>query len=116
MRHLNKLRKICLSLPETEETNNFGHEWFRVKKKPFCLNHGPAEEPAIAFKIAKNEQGIFLEDPRFFKTPYLHHNGWISIRVAGKLDWEEIEELVKGSYRLAAPRSLLKHGQKNTAR
>jgi predicted DNA-binding protein (MmcQ/YjbR family) len=111
--HLKKLRKICLALPETEETNNFGHEWFRVKTKPFCLHHGREDEPAIAFKVAKTEQGIFLEDPRFFKTPYMHHNGWVSIRVEGKLDWEEIEELVKGSYRLAAPRSLLRHGSKN---
>jgi predicted DNA-binding protein (MmcQ/YjbR family) len=114
--YLNKLRKICLALPETEETNNFGHEWFRVKKKPFCLHHGREGEPAIAFKVAKTEQGIFLEDPRFFKTPYMGHNGWVSLRVEGKLDWEEIGELIKGSYRLAAPRSLLKHGPKNISR
>ena len=114
--HIKKLRNICLSLAETEETNNFGHEWFRVKGKPYCVHHGPAGEPAIAFKIAKTEAGIFLEDPRFFKTPYMHHNGWISIRVGGKLDWEEIEELIKGSYRLAAPRSLLNHESKKPAR
>jgi predicted DNA-binding protein (MmcQ/YjbR family) len=113
--HLKKLRKICLSLPATEETNNFGHEWFRVNKKPFCVNHGPAGEPAIAFKVAKTEQGIFLEDPRFFKTPYMHHNGWVSIRAVEKLDWEEIEELVKGSYRLAAPRRQMNHGSKNAS-
>src|SRR5947207_2137755 len=116
MTHIKKLRKICMSLPEAEETINFGHEFFRVQKKLFCVNHGPAGEPAIAFKVAKNEQGIFLEDPRFFKTPYMHHNGWVSIRVKEDLDWEEIEELVKGSYHLAAPRSLLNHGSKNTAR
>ena len=116
MKHLARLRKICLSLPDTEETNNFGHEWFRVKEKPFCVNHGPAGEPAIAFKVAKTEQSMFLQDPRFFKTPHMHHHGWVSIRVEGKLDWEEIEELVQGSYRLAAPRSLLKHGSKNTSR
>ena len=112
--YLKKLRKICLALPETEETNNFGHEWFRVKKKAFCVHHGREGEPAIAFKVAKTEQGIFLEDPRFFKTPYMGHNGWVSIRVEGKLDWEEIEELIKGSYHLAAPRSLLRHGPKNS--
>jgi len=114
MAHLAKLRKLCLSLAETEETRNFGCEWFRVKKKPFCVNHGSKDQPAIAFKVAKTEQGIFLEDPRFFKTPYMHHQGWVSIRLEGKIDWEEIEELVQGSYRLAAPRSLLKHGPKNT--
>ena len=97
-----KLRKICLALPEAVETNNFGHEWFRIRKKPFCVFHGTKEAPAIAFKVAKTEQGIFLEDPRFYKTPYMGHNGWVSIHANGQLDWEEVEELVKGSYQLVS--------------
>lgn len=99
-----KLRKICLSFDGVEETNNFGHEWFRIKKKPFCLLHGRADEPAIALKVGKTEQGMFLEDARFFKTPYLGHQGWVSIRVDKSLDWKEIEELAQGSYRLVASR------------
>jgi predicted DNA-binding protein (MmcQ/YjbR family) len=98
----NKLRKICLALPDTIETENFGHQWFRVKKRAFCVLHGPEGEPAIAFRVAKSEQPIFLDDSRFFKTPYMGHNGWVSLRAQGKLDWEEITELAKGSYQLAA--------------
>jgi predicted DNA-binding protein (MmcQ/YjbR family) len=75
---------------------------FRFNKKPFCVFHGKEDEPAIAFKVLKTEAGIFLEDPRFFKTPYMHHNGWISLRAQGKLDWKEIKELVKASYGLTA--------------
>jgi predicted DNA-binding protein (MmcQ/YjbR family) len=104
--HVAKVRKICMALKAAEETNNFGHAWFRVKKKPFCLCHGTEAEPAIAFKVAKSEQGIFLEDPRFFKTPYIGQHGWVSLRVECRLDWEEIKELIHGSYRLVAPRSL----------
>jgi predicted DNA-binding protein (MmcQ/YjbR family) len=99
---IERLRKICLALPEAVETTNFGHPFFRLKKKPFCVSHGTATEPAIAFKVLKNEAGIFLEDPRFFKTPYMHHNGWISLHAHGKLDWKEITELVKASYDLTA--------------
>jgi predicted DNA-binding protein (MmcQ/YjbR family) len=99
---IERLRKICLALPETVETTNFGHPFFRFKKKAFCVFHGAANEPAIAFKVLKNEAGIFLEDPRFFKTPYMHHNGWISLHAQGKLDWKEIAELVKTSYDLTA--------------
>ena len=114
--HLRKLRKLCLSLPETTETLNFGHEWFRVMGKPFCVNAASGELPGIAFKVARNEQGMFLEDPRFYRTPYMHHHGWVSIRIDRGIDWEEIEELIQASYRLAAPRSLLNHGSKNAAR
>lgn len=116
MAHLAALRRLCLALAQTEETKNFGCQWFRVKGKPFCVNHDSGDQPAIAFKVARTEQGIFLEDPRFFKTPYMHHHGWVSIRVGKTIDWEEIAELIHGSYRLAAPRSLLNHGKKNAAR
>jgi predicted DNA-binding protein (MmcQ/YjbR family) len=101
---IRRLRKICLSLPDAAETENFGLPFFRIKGKPFCIYGLTREAKAIAFKVAKTEQGIFLEDPRFFKTPYIGQHGWVSLRVSGPLDWEEIEELVKGSYRLAARR------------
>jgi len=68
---IERLRKICMALPDATETTNFDHPFFRVKNKPFCVFHG-----AIAFKVLKTEQNIFLEDPRFFKTPYMHHHGW----------------------------------------
>jgi predicted DNA-binding protein (MmcQ/YjbR family) len=99
---IDRLRKICLALPETVETTNFGHPFFRFKKKPFCVLHGRANEPAIAFKVLKTEAGIFLEDARFFKTPHMHHHGWISLHAEGKLDWKEIGDLVKTSYDLTA--------------
>jgi len=101
---IRRLRKICLSLPDAVETENFGHPFFRIKGKPFCIYGGTAEVKTISFKVAKSEQGIFLEDARFFKTPYIGQHGWVSLRVSGPLDWEEIEELVRGGYRLAAPR------------
>jgi predicted DNA-binding protein (MmcQ/YjbR family) len=99
---IERLRKICLALPEATETTNFGHPFFRFRKKPFCVFHGNAEEPAIAFKVLKSEAGIFLEDQRFFKTPYMHHKGWVSLHAKGKLDWKEIKELVRASYHLTA--------------
>ena len=103
---IERLRKICLALPGASETTNFGHPFFRFKKKPFCVFHGKEDEPAIAFKVLKSVAGIFLEDPRFFKTPYMHHNGWISVHAQGRLDWKEITELVKASYELTARKSV----------
>jgi predicted DNA-binding protein (MmcQ/YjbR family) len=98
---IERLRKICLAFPDATETTNFGHPFFRIRTKPFCVFHGTPEEPAIAFKVMKTEAGIFLEDPRFFKTPYMHHNGWVSLHARGKLDWKEIAELARSSYDLA---------------
>jgi predicted DNA-binding protein (MmcQ/YjbR family) len=99
-----RLRKICLALPGVEESIMHGHPVFRIKDKSFCIWHGADGDPAIALKVAKNEQGIFLNDPRFFKTPYIGQHGWISLKAKGRLNWKEVEELVKGSYHLASPR------------
>ena len=44
---------------------------------------------------------------RFYRPAYLASRGWVAVRLdAGKIDWAEVAELVKTSYRLIAPRSL----------
>jgi predicted DNA-binding protein (MmcQ/YjbR family) len=97
-----RLRKICMALPNVEEKKIFDHPTFRIGGKMFCLYHGTEDAPAIAVKVGKLEMGIFLADSRFFKTPYIGHQGWVSLPAKGRLDWKEITELVKGSYALVA--------------
>ncbi|MGD1090548.1 MAG: MmcQ/YjbR family DNA-binding protein [Bryobacteraceae bacterium] len=99
---ITRLRKICLTLSNVEEKKIFDHPTFRVGGKMFCLYHGTTDAPAIAVKVGKMEQGIFLADSRFFRTPYIGHQGWVSLPAIGRLDWKEITELVKGSYALVA--------------
>jgi predicted DNA-binding protein (MmcQ/YjbR family) len=99
---LARLRKICLAQPDAVETHNWGCEWFRIRGKFFCVFHGPPDAPGIGFKVGKADQGIFLDDPRFFKTHYMWHHGWVSLQANATLDWEEVEELVKGSYALVS--------------
>jgi hypothetical protein len=66
----NKLRKICLALDGVEETETFGHPTFRVSAKTFCVLDEYKGESAIAVKVGLPVQGVFLKDPRFYKTPY----------------------------------------------
>jgi predicted DNA-binding protein (MmcQ/YjbR family) len=99
---ITRLRKICMALSNVEEKKIFDHPTFRAGGKMFCLFHGTDDAPAIAVKVGKMEQGIFLADARFFKTPYIGHQGWVSLPATGRLDWKEIAELVKGSYALVA--------------
>jgi len=61
-------------------------------------------ELGICLKVGTLLQGVFLDDPRFFRTPYIGKHGWVTLRVyAAPLNWNEIRELVKGSYDLVAP-------------
>ncbi len=107
-----RLRGICLALPETNERLTWGHPNFRVGEKIFCSYTGEKatlEPSSIGFKTGKEIQGVFLKDPRFFKPAYVGQHGWVGLHCdAAPLDWEEIAELVKQSYRLIAPKKLAK--------
>jgi len=101
----NRVRRICLALDDAEEIESFGHPAFRVAGKNFCVVDEYKGETAIAVKVGLPVQGVFLKDPRFYKTPYTGQHGWVSLRTKGNLDWREVEDLIKGSYRLMARRS-----------
>lgn len=106
---LERLRAICLALPETKETRTWGHPNFRVGEKIFCSFGEEKGEAAMGFKVGKQIQGVFLEDPRFRKASYVGNYGWVSFLVhAAPLDWDEITGLVHQSFRLIAPARLAK--------
>jgi predicted DNA-binding protein (MmcQ/YjbR family) len=102
---LKKLRKVCLELKDAEEAVSFGHPTFKRRGgKIFAVLEEYKGELGICVNVGKLMQGIFLDDSRFFRTPYIGRHGWVTLRVyASRLNWREIRELVKGSYLLSAP-------------
>jgi predicted DNA-binding protein (MmcQ/YjbR family) len=111
---LKKLRKASLALPGAEETVSFRHPTFRVRGgKIFAVLETYKGELGICVNVGKLMQGVFLDDPRFFRTPYVGKYGWVTLRVhAAPLNWKEIRELVKGSYLLVAPKDTRKRVSK----
>jgi predicted DNA-binding protein (MmcQ/YjbR family) len=98
---LERLRKICRDLPGASETATFGHPTFQVNGKTFSMLEEYKSELGICVRVEKELQGIFLDDPRFFRTPYIGKHGWATLKVyAAPLNWAEIKALVRGSYRL----------------
>jgi hypothetical protein len=105
---IERLRAICLPLPEAVETGGVGNPSFKVRDKIFAMQHGMNERPSMWCKAAPGLQGGLVEaDPeRFFVPPYVGHNGWVGVYLDVELDWDEIEELVIDSYRMTAPKRL----------
>jgi predicted DNA-binding protein (MmcQ/YjbR family) len=99
---LAKLREICLALPKTSETTTFGHPTFQVGTKTFTVLEIYQGVLSICVKVGKPMQPVFLEDARFYRTPYVGQHGWVSLRANTPLDWNEIGELVRGSYELVS--------------
>ena len=97
---LAKLRELCLALPKSSETITFGHPTFQVGTKTFAVLETYKGELSICVKVGKKMQPIFLEDPRFYRTPYVGQHGWVSLRANTKLNWKEIAQLLSGSHEL----------------
>src|SRR5579883_2833752 len=107
-RSLARLRRICLALPEAEERETWDQATFRVRDKIFCMHIADDEEPALWCKAPPGSQTILVgADPRrFFVPPYVGHKGWVGMRLDSTVDWGEVAELVKRSYRMTAPKKL----------
>ena len=99
-------------MPGATEGVTFGHPTFRVEKKMFAVLEEYKGELGICLKVGTLLQGVFLDDPRFFRTPYIGKHGWVTLRVyAAPLNWNEIRELVKGSYDLVTPAKSRSHAK-----
>src|SRR5207237_1210013 len=84
---LKQVRSICPGLPETAEVEAWGHLTFRAGKKMFAAFGEGSEGISIGLKVGHDRQEQLLADARFFPTPYAAHQGWISLRLEGKMDW-----------------------------
>ena len=105
---LKQMRLICLALPETHEIEAWGHPTFRAGKKMFAAFGEGREGLTIGLKVGFDRQEALLADGRFFPTPYAAHLGWVSLRLDGKSDWNEVRGLVQKAYRQVALRRMLK--------
>lgn len=105
-----KLRAICLALPEAHEKVFGGHTnpTFRVQDKIFVMTNDAGE---MWCKAPPGAQQVLVgSDPeRFFAPPYVGPKGWIGFRLDIRpVDWDLVEALALDSYRMTAPKRLLK--------
>ncbi len=103
------VRRIALSLPETTEKPWFGTPGFRVREKGFLRVRSEAEGGLVVFVVDLGEKEALLagEPDRFFTTP--HYDGHPTVLVnLDAIDVDELEELIVDSWRLKAPKRVLK--------
>ncbi len=114
---LQKLREICLTLPEVSERLSHGAPaWFVREKKTlanFWDNHH--DDGLVAMWCAAppgvQEELVETEPDRFYRPPYVGHRGWLGVRLdlaAADMDWDEIAGIVAESFRCVAPKTLVK--------
>ena len=111
-RRLTRLTKICLALPEVTRELMGQHARFAVAKKTFAYflndHHGDGIV-AVTCKVlpGDNTELVKANPARFYVPAYVGPRGWVALRLdVGQVDWEEVAELVAGSYRQIAPKRL----------
>ena len=112
-RTLERIREICLGLPETSERLSHGAPTFFVRgKRPFLMvltdHHGDGRF-AIWCAAAPGMQEMLVDaDPeRFFRPPYVGHRGWLGLRLDRALDWDEVAGIAEDAFAEVAPAKLV---------
>jgi predicted DNA-binding protein (MmcQ/YjbR family) len=104
---LGRVRAICLALPGSAEVEAWGHPTFRVGGKIFASFGGDDSGGTLGVKTTPDLQAALVgSDARFAIAAYVGKHGWVSMTLKGTVDWNEVDALVRGSYRLIAPARL----------
>ena len=113
---LDRIRAAALDLPETEERVSHGQPTFFVAGRQFAQfrdnHHGDGLTVVCVRTSSLDEQAMLIEsDPATYSRPaYLGPSGWVSVNVAGDVDWAHVADRIAQSWELAAPRRLLEAG------
>ena len=107
---LERVRRICLALPETTEQEAWGEPTFRVRKKIFAMfanNHHHDGRIALWCNAPLGVQEMLVRSApeKFFVPPYVGVKGWIGIVIDAVSD-AELEGQVTQSYCMIAPKKL----------
>src|SRR5690349_6691596 len=109
---LERLRRLCLALPEVTERLSHGEPtWFIRGKKTFVSYADHHHDDRVAFWCAApdgaQETLVSLHPNRFFRPPYVGHRGWLGVYLdVPAVDWDQIADIVTDAYRVVAPKKL----------
>jgi predicted DNA-binding protein (MmcQ/YjbR family) len=114
MDNMARLEQIAARLPEAQRVDIEawgGEPTFRVRGKNFIFSDQAAT--GLSVKLPKEEAAALVAtEPDASPTGYgLGRHGWVSVKVAEDADderWQLVEEWVRTSYTLVAPKSLAK--------
>jgi predicted DNA-binding protein (MmcQ/YjbR family) len=109
---LARVQEICLALPEAVCEVHGDHASFLVKKKTFTYylnNHHGDGIVGVNCKVLPGDNAVLVkaQPEKFYMPAYIAARGWVGLRLdTGKVDWEEVSDLISGSYQLVAPKKL----------
>ncbi len=116
---LAEVRNIALRFPEAFEKVSWGRPVFCVPKI-FVMYGGSMKGDAkgeyiqyphsILVKVDDSDRKALEQDTRFFYPAYMGPSGWLGLDLTArkKIDWGEVGELIDASFRMVAPKKLIR--------
>lgn len=110
---VNRLRKICLALPEAGERLSHGEPtWFAGKGKVFAMldnHHHGWSHLGVWLPQPPDVQHLLItaDADRFYRPPYVGPRGWVGIVLDTKPDWNIVEQLVRDAFVHVASKTLV---------
>jgi predicted DNA-binding protein (MmcQ/YjbR family) len=106
---IERVRRLCLALPEAFELEAWEHPTFRVgsgRGRIFCT--AAPDGSSITVKADPIErEALLAQGEPFYVPPYVGSKGWLGVRPDDPgTSWEEVAELIATSYCLIAPKRL----------
>ena len=116
-----RVRKFCLSLPETFEKLSHGEATFFVKKRTFVMfstNHQGDGNYSIVCNAPEGAQEILtVNDPdNFYVPPYVGGAGWIGVRLDRGIAWKIVASVVTDAYNVTLAKQTRKRRASSSAR
>jgi hypothetical protein len=110
---LSHIRRLCRPLPGFHEVEAWGEPTFRVRNRMFATyaspnSHHGGGRPAAWIKANPENQAVMINwrPDRFFRPPYVGPSGWVGVWLDGRVDWDEVGQLLADAWRLTAPKRL----------
>src|SRR6476619_6617227 len=111
-KHVERVRKACLKLPDTTEKLSHGEPTFFVRKRVFAMcsiNHHNDGHIAVVVPAAIGIQAMLIEtEPKkYYLPPYVGGGGWVGVELPRVSD-KELRTHLREAWKLIAPEKL--HG------
>ena len=108
--HIDRVRRLCLALPETSERLSHGEPIWYVHKRCFVMfanNHHNDGHIAVWVPVPDGAQaGLIAKDARrYFRPPYVGVKGWVGIDLR-HIGARDLAFHVRMAWELCAPKRL----------
>lgn len=113
-KQIQRVRELCMALPEVTEKLSHGEPTFFVRKKCFAMcanNHHGDGHIAVWIPVPAGMQATLIESAPaiYFKPPYVGTRGWVGIELA-HISAADLRFHLQTAWSLVAPKKLLISG------